>query len=158
MDYEIIATTPEGQEVNLATLGFDTDINVADLTLVSVGDVDMSETALSELMQTKRTLAELQDAISALGLMFNARDIDVLREQVDVDVLADNVDGLQFYANYQACFDEKVLPSIDMFDEPLRGTILDNLDVYDTVESLVDKTDTLVALLDESIVDISDIL
>ena len=45
-----------------------------------------------------------------------------------------------------------------MFDEPLRGTILDNLDVYDTVESLVDKTDTLVALSDESIVDISDIL
>lgn len=158
MDYEIIATNPEGKELNLATLGFDTDINVADLTLVSVGDVDMSETALSELMQTKRTLAELQDAISALGLMFNARDIDVLREQVDVDVLADNVDDLQFYANYQACFDEKVLPSIDMFDEPLRGTILDNLDVYDTVESLVDKTDTLVALSDESIVDISDIL
>lgn len=137
MDYEMIVTDPSGEELNLATVGFDTDLRVPDLTLVSVGDVPMSEPALTELMKQVQTIEELQDAIANVTGVLQPAEIDILREDYNMIDLAEHADDLRFYTSADELFESQYELMSEGINPKVIDQVIDNLNVTEFVKEWV---------------------
>ena len=137
MDYEMIVTDPSDEELNLATVGFDTDLRVPDLTLVSVGDVPMSEPALTELMKQVQTIEELQDAIANVTGVLQPAEIDILREDYNMIDLAEHADDLQFYTSADELFESQYELMSEGINPKVIDQVIDNLNVTEFVKEWV---------------------